>query len=153
MMIDSTQLRTLIRETLQSLDRHSLQAENLLLGTACQESHCGTYIEQLGEGPALGIFQMEPATERDIWENYIVHRQSLQSAVASTCGRHEAGQWLKYDLAYQICMARIHYLRVPKALPAHDDIQGLAHYWKKYYNTNLGRGTEEEFIDNFNNLR
>jgi hypothetical protein len=148
-MINTAQLRSLIRETLIQLGKYSLPAENLLLGTASQESQCGTYIEQLGDGPARGIFQMEPATEHDIWVNYLTYKKDLRQALFDTCGRSEAGPWLKYDLAYQICMARIHYLRVPHALPQPDDIQGLAHYWKKYYNTDLGQGREEEFIQNY----
>ena len=134
---------------LTQLAEYSLQAENLLLGTASQESHCGTDIEQLGDGSARGIFQMEPATEHDIWTNYLAYKKELRQALFDTCGRNEAGAWLKYDLAYQVCMARIHYLRVPHSLPQPDNVQGLAHYWKKYHNTDLSQGREEEFIQNY----
>lgn len=34
------------------------------------------------------------------------------------------------------------------ALPASEDIAGLATYWKQYYNTPQGKGTEAEFIKN-----
>ena len=46
-------------------------AVNLLLGTVFQESVIGnvTYLKQRGGGPALGIYQNEPAKEEDIWEN------------------------------------------------------------------------------------
>ncbi len=148
-MIDTNQLRSLIKETLQHFGKYSEEAENLLLGTASQESRCGTYIQQLGSGPALGIFQMEPATERDIWDNFLVYKKKLQQALHATCGRSEAGPWLKYDLAYQICMARLHYMRVSDPLPQKDDVQGLAQYWKTYYNTELGQGRIEEFISNY----
>ena len=49
----------------------SQEAENLLMGTAAQESALGEYIRQLGNGPALGIFQMEPETFDDIVRNYL----------------------------------------------------------------------------------
>ena len=45
-------------------------------------------------------------------------------------------------------MARIHYLRVPEKLP--DNLIGYSRYWKKYYNTEQGKGTEEEFVKNYN---
>jgi hypothetical protein len=44
-----------IRPTLQRLGLWSLAAENLLLGTAAQESKLGYYLHQL-EGPALGLY-------------------------------------------------------------------------------------------------
>lgn len=47
----------------------SSSAVNLLLGTAAQESAFGTYLRQIGGGPARGVFQMAPATAKDIWEN------------------------------------------------------------------------------------
>jgi hypothetical protein len=49
-------------------------------------------------------------------------------------------------------MCRLHYRRVPEPLPDAEDINGLAAYWKKYYNTKAGRGSESEFIINWYNL-
>jgi len=34
-------------------------------------------------------------------------------------------------------------------LPNAEDIEGLAHYWKKYYNTVYGSGKVEEFVNNY----
>ncbi|MEE9541175.1 MAG: hypothetical protein V3V85_06750, partial [Candidatus Thorarchaeota archaeon] len=47
-------------------------AVNLLLGTVYQESTINgiTHLKQVG-GPALGIYQIEPDTEHDTWENYL----------------------------------------------------------------------------------
>lgn len=44
---------------------HSMAAEQLLLGTAIQESHL-KYRRQIG-GPALGYFQVGTNTQDDIW--------------------------------------------------------------------------------------
>ena len=43
-------------------------------------------------------------------------------------------------------MARLIYFRVPEELPANDDVIAQAKYWKKYYNTVLGSGTESGYI-------
>jgi hypothetical protein len=76
--IDANQLRHyVVRPTLRRLGLWSKSAENLLMGTAAQESHLGTYLHQVGGGPAKGIFQMEPATERDLIKNYIRYRPEL----------------------------------------------------------------------------
>ena len=67
-MIDRHQLdRDIIEPVLSRLHAASPAARALLLGTAAQESAMGRYIRQLRGGPALGIFQMEPATHDDIW--------------------------------------------------------------------------------------
>jgi len=52
----------------------------LLLGTAIQESHLAARV-QYGGGPALGLFQMEPNTHNDVWNNFLKYRPNLASAV------------------------------------------------------------------------
>lgn len=152
-MIDKRQLRRLIADVLNALELHSDVAVDLLMGTASVESHLGTFISQVGGGPARGIMQMEPATERDIWENYIAFRLHLVPKIIKVCGVDGPGPWLKYNLAYQIAMARLHYLRVPEPLPDPGDEVGLAEYWKKHYNTPQGHGTVEKFVDNYQFVR
>ena len=50
-----------------------------LLGTARVESDL-RHRRQIG-GPALGLFQMEPATHNDIWESYLKYRAQLAERV------------------------------------------------------------------------
>ena len=56
---------------------------------------------------------------------------------------------LTNDLSYSVAMARLKYWRDPEPLPQAGDIEGLAHYWKDHYNSHLGKGTVEEFIENY----
>ncbi len=150
MTINKEQLRDLITETLKQINMHSESAVNLLMGTAAQESHLGTYIRQI-KGPALGIFQMEPATHNDIWDNYIDYKPlSFTQNIAKTSNvQFPDSNTLLFNLKYAIIMCRLHYRRVPETLPEYYDVKGLSRYWKVYYNTHLGRGTEEEFIKNY----
>lgn len=143
------QLETLISRILSELELHSPEAVRLLLCTAAQESALGEYIRQVGGGPALGIFQMEPATETDIWSNYLSYRSHIAQPIHAVTGRQGPGPWLEWDLAYQIAMCRIHYLRVPEPLPDIDDIEGMARYWKTHYNSPQGKGNEREFVENY----
>lgn len=150
-MIDRHHLRVyVVRPVLHHLGLHSLAAESLLIGTAAQESGGGRYLEQLGGGPALGIYQMEPGTHRDIWQNFLAHRADLASRVADLCapGLSRLEQ-LPANLLYATAMARVHYLRVPQSLPSAYDVPALAAYWKQHYNTPLGRGSVAEFISNW----
>ena len=150
MGIDSNQLlRYVIKPALTLLDMASPAAEALLLGTAAQESHCGRYLHQLGNGPALGIFQMEPATYHDIWENYIAYRPKIQKQLAILWPVRPEPEEMVVNLLLAAVMSRIHYRRVPVPLPQAEDLSGLADYWKKYFNSSLGRGTTAEFITNW----
>ena len=147
-MIEKNQLRSLISRTLYDLRMHSDAAVELLMGTAAVESKLGSYIRQ-EEGPALGIMQMEPRTEHDRWFNYLAYRQHLKSRVELITGRPGPGEWLEYDLKYQIVMARIFYFSITEKLPEANDIIGLANYWKTYYNTEKGKGTVDKFVSNY----
>ena len=146
--MDKTQLRQLIVETLKGADLFSEAAVELLMGTAAQESALGRYIYQIN-GPALGIFQMEPDTHADIYQNYLAYRPELKRTAQSVSVKNGvAADEMSWNLKYAIVMARIHYLRVPKALPDRSDVEAMAHYWKRYYNSEDGAGTVEEFIRN-----
>lgn len=152
MSINAKQLRELvIRPTLKFIGHYSQAAEELLMGTAAVESNLGEYLHQIGGGPALGIFQMEPATHDDIWKHYLQYAASLSGAVTMLTPKREAKQLIG-NLYYAAAMARVHYLRDPHLLPPADDVEAQARYWKRVYNTRLGRGTEAHYIEAYNRL-
>jgi hypothetical protein len=147
--INPDTLRLHIRSTLQLVNMWSCDAEELLIGTAAQESHLGYYRRQI-RGPARGIYQMEPATERDIWDNYLRVRPDISDLVYAICGVDGPDQiQLERNLMYQTIMARIHYRRVSAPLPPAANLTEQARYWKRYYNTDQGRGRPSEYIENY----
>ena len=150
-MIHPGQLRKYVVEpALRDIGMYTKVAEDLVMGTAAQESKCGHYLHQLGGGPALGIFQMEPFTHNDIWKNFIAARPVLKQDLSTMIsGRHPNPEEMIWNLKYAASMCRIHYKRFPEPLPAKGDIQGLAELWKKRYNTEMGAGTVEEFLKNY----
>lgn len=151
--ISCAQLRKhIIKPTLEALHPiipYSRAAENLLLGTAAQESHMGHYLKQI-RGPALGIYQMEPGTYGDIWKSFLSYHTKLAEVVRLFILPHEVGDrsQLSGNLYLATAMARIHYFRVSEALPKANDATSQAAYWKKYYNTKRGRGTVLQFLEN-----
>lgn len=166
-MIDPGQLRQLVvRPVLEHLEMHSAAAEELLLGTAAQESRL-RYLHQLGAGPALGIYQVEPATHRDLYENYLRYHDELRKELrrlAGSWGRRiefaADEMWIAMpdhktmigNLFYATAVARLIYRRRPEPLPAAGDLAGLAAYWKQHYNTPQGAGTVEEFERNYREI-
>jgi hypothetical protein len=153
-MIEKTQLRHLISIVLKDMEPeipYSETAVNLLMLTAAVESNLGTYIEQIG-GPARGIFQMEPATEEDIWINYLAYKPNLKNKVESYMSdTKKIGNHMVWNYAYAIAMARLKYLRDPNPLP-NNTKDDLAKCWKRVYNTSLGRGTVEKAIKKYEDL-
>lgn len=143
MAYNKDQFRELINSILLEANLHSEAAVELLMMTAAVESQFGTYLKQI-KGPARGVFQMEPATEKDIWENYLRYKPTLAATVRKYSSGHP--DELRFNLAYGILMARILYLRTPEGIPSVDDKKALASYWKKWYNTHMGKGTVEKAL-------
>jgi len=147
--MDKDQLSDLITRTLKGIGKFSPDALNLLMGISAQESHMYKYIKQLGNGPALGGFQMEPATFNDIVQNYLVNKNKLSQLIKTECGvvLFDARD-LEFNMKLAICFARCHFLRLPDSLP--NTIEGMAKLYKASYNTKYGKATEKEFIENYN---
>ena len=73
----ASQIRSLvIRPALEKLNLWSLSAEELVLGTAIVESGL-TYLRQHNDGPALGLWQVEPSTQNDLYVNFLNFRPEL----------------------------------------------------------------------------
>ena len=139
MSLNAHQFRNLVVHTLDEVDMGGDSAVALLLGTAAQESRFGTYLKQLGGGPALGFFQCEKSTFRWLRSKY----------PKWLVGR--AYKELEWDIKLGILVCRLRYKVIPEPLPPANDLPALAAYWKKYYNTPHGKGKPEEFIKNFQN--
>jgi hypothetical protein len=129
---------------------YSEDAEELLVFTCAVESDGGTYLKQVN-GPALGIYQMEPNTYNDIWHNYIIPKNSLFMVLLSNFNVISMPEEdrLIYDLRYATLMARIHYVRVLEKLPQASDTLAIWQYYKKYYNTPNGAATRDESIEKY----
>ena len=111
-------------------------AVTLITETGLVESRY-VYLRQLGDGPARSFWQIEPATCIDNLQHYLKHWQNY--------GEKLWEKILEENLSAAIIHCRLKYWRVPKRMP--DSLEGRASYWKKYYNTDQGKGTEEKYID------
>ena len=150
-MINNEQLRNLvIRPALNAVKLYSQEAEDLLVGTCAQESKGGTFIAQEGGGPALGIFQMEPTTHKDIWTRYLSNQVDISKSLLTYCSLQYMPQaeYLIQNMAYAAIMCRLVYERHSGLIPK--DLKGQAAYYKLVYNSPLGAATVDEYIANYN---
>jgi hypothetical protein len=132
----------IIKPTLKYMggNYNSVEARFLLLCTASIESDCGHFIKQVN-GPALGIWQMEPATNNDIWVNCdaLKDNSAMAHAVSSLVMLpFEEIEHLIYSPMYACAMARLKYSMTPKELPAYNggtdlDLDMFYRYYKTYY--------------------
>ena len=138
----------IIKPTLEYMggNYNSIEARFLLLCTAAIESDCGYYIKQVN-GPALGIWQIEPDTEHDIWENcdalsYVDFSKLIERLVIDHKSAHGTKDIHNKDLVtspvYACAMARLKYSMTPEPLPeytgdANIDLRAFYDYYAKFY--------------------
>lgn len=138
-MIDPEVFRlTIIRPVLLASGTHSEAAEEMMLAIVAHESDMGTYSKQYGVPDSIGaqgFFQVERITEADIWDTYLSRKPKFEAyakELIKLCPG--AVNLLQQNPMYSCFIARMKLWRSPKALPAANDISGLAHYWFDHYN-------------------
>jgi len=158
MSINPKQIRNIvIKPLLEDLEqfsqvRYSDFSENLLIATAAQETHCGEFLSQ-ENGPARGIYQMEPATAVELVHNFIMPKyprwqQIFEKNSVFVLQTITAADQLCWNLRFATLMARLFYFRVPDPLPIETTMETLWAYYKPHWNTSLGKATFEEFEAN-----
>lgn len=129
---------------------YSRNIEELLIATMAHESLGGYYLKQIN-GLALGVYQIEPATYYDLWENYLKYRPEFKLTVyeAFNVNSMPSPNRLISDLTFSTLIARLIYLRAPQPLPDYQDLEGIWEYYKRYWNTEKGKATKDEFMKNY----
>ena len=138
-------IKKIIAYTLDKLDMDSDAARELIFATGKAESGYRA-LEQMG-GPAVGFFQVEPATIQDVWDNYVFYRPQIKLDLYAL-GLDDSNMELSVmgSIILQAAFARLQYRRVKDPLPSVGDLEAQGKYWKQFYNTELGRGTIEHFL-------
>ena len=138
----------------------------LLAGTAATESHL-RYRRQVGYkisdmGGAWGLWQTESLPMGDNVRYLRAHpevreraAQFLHQGNGDLDAILSAGNFGLCKLCagwdrFAVLIARVHYLRQPGAIPCTDEKR--AEYWKKNYNTYLGKGTPAKYLADYKRL-
>jgi len=142
-MINKDQLKELIDSTLKEYMLYSKEASELVYGTIIQESKRGTYIKQVSNNfdpdkHALGIAQIEKKTFNWLKNIFISRFPKILWIEFED---------LEYDLKASIIFCRLRYLVDSQPIPK--DLEGQAEYWKRIYNSYKGKGTPEQYINNY----
>jgi hypothetical protein len=121
---------------------HSDAAVELLAMICAHESHGGKYRRQIGGGPALGIFQIEPPTHNDVW-----NRSRSISANALKAGFKRDKNKMAESDEYSIFVARHIIMLDPKPIPTEPD--AMAFWCKKRWNTDEGKATADKYLNDW----
>ena len=127
----------------------SKAARQFMVAVAAQESNCGEYFKQLGNGPAEGVWQIEPVTQDDLYTNYLNGRSDLLELVTALLPQAVITNPAISCPMYCCAMARLVVYRQPMAMPGFDDRDGMWEMYKKYFNSYLGKATKEEWDYNW----
>ena len=142
------EIKEIVEYALYRIDSYSYDAVALVVRTGMAESGYRA-LKGYGEGnPAIGFWQIEPATMNDMITNYIQYRSHYKKNLISLGMNFENDTTLSVmsNMAVQAALCRLHYRRDKDPIPSWDDLEGQASYWKRVYNTVEGRGTVEHFM-------
>jgi hypothetical protein len=140
MGICAEELRSfVIRPTLEHLGERgerALAAENLLLGTAAQESQLGFHL-RVKRARGLGIYQITPQIHVNIWDRYLIDFPDLASSIRGLASQHEflahPHAELATNLSYATAIAWMVYRRTNRPMPSPDDVPALGRLWFRHF--------------------
>ena len=132
--------------TLNKMDMYSKDALVMIMRTGMAETGF-RHLKQMGDGPALGFFQVEPNTIKDTMDNYVKYRSKIQDCLLKLgYADDDVSYRVMSNIALQVAFCRLKYRRDKHAMPKASDVEGQAKYWKRVYNSHLGKGTIEHFL-------
>jgi hypothetical protein len=79
----------------------------------------------------------------------VLHRPAFKSFLAKYTTEQTIEEQLITNLAFQVIIARLVYFPKTQPLPPANDIRALGGYYKAHYNTPLGKGTVDKFVDDY----
>ena len=143
-MINS--IKEIVEGTLYKLDMYSDDALSLIMRTGWAES--GYRALRQYKGPAIGFWQVELDTVNDTLDNYVAYRPHIMKVLEGLGLDTEDLEFsVLSSISLQAAFCRLKYRRDSKPIPSWDDMEAQANYWKRVYNTKLGKGTVKHFIE------
>ena len=153
--MNKTQLEELVvKPTIQEIPKgYSDEALLAMMMIIAHESLRGKYLKQVG-GPALSIYQMEPATYHSIWKfGDSIWDNALKLGFITTldfnpCNKtYPKPERMIYDLRFATFMARQRLFMKPKKIPK--GMGAISRYLKENWNSSLGAADDLSYMKDY----
>lgn len=148
-LIKSTDLRGIAKDICDVVGHGKFHtAVDLLIETATVETDRGNYPDST-KYAGMGLTQFDQMPFNDTRDRT---SKNTKLKVLEGLGIDiDLVEWaeLRYNPVLALLFTRLKYYLVRDEIPP--DIEGRAHYWKKWYNSELGKGTIEHYL--YSNLK
>ena len=115
-----------------------------MMETCAVETQLGTYPDKHPNKLGVGAFQFDAIALKDLkQETDERHKNKVMRLWGYDLDTVKLED-LANDLLLAAICCRLKYLRVPAAIP--NNLLERAAYWKKYYNTEAGKGTVDHYL-------
>lgn len=125
-------------------------AERLILETAIAETIAGTYRVPVRYNYGLGLCQFDKVAFDDVKSRITKNRRGAILQRFNIDIKKLEYRELAYSPILSLICCRLFYLMKPGRIP--ETLQGRGEYWKRHYNTKLGKGTAEGYVKKVNDF-
>jgi len=127
---------------------------SIMMGTGATETLLGQDFRQTGysmesNAGAFSLWGIELRANDDIWNVVLPRHKALKERVIRILGNMSCKEALIGNLYYACAIARLQYWRHKEPLPAAEDLMGQGIYYKKYYNSEDGKGSAEKYVSDY----
>ncbi len=120
------------------------KAVNLLLEVACVETQLGTYQDPTPKSAGMGLTQGDPIGVKDV----VKRTRYKDVQIVKNCFGFDVRELKHSDLANSpvkaFVLTRLKFKLRPEPIPS--ELKWRARYWKKFYNSVLGKGTIKHYV-------
>ena len=123
-------------------------AHKLVLGTIATETNFSEYKDPTPFRAGSGLCQFDFVGYQEvIVRTKERHKKKILNDFDIVINK-VTYEMLEYNPLLSIIFCRLFYKLIPDEI--RDDLYSMSHYWKKYYNTIAGKGTQEKFVSKYN---
>ncbi len=144
-----SQLFEMIDDVIEVLKGPSEALEStreLIISTIGQETHLGKYKDLTDYKHGTGLAQVDPGIPfKDIIDRSTKYHKVVKEKFDIDLKKVEHKE-LELSPLLSLVLCRLKYKLVPKKIPL--DVEGQWKYYKKYYNSYLGKAKKEEYLRN-----
>jgi len=123
-------------------------ANKLILGTIAVETSFAEFPDPTPFGAGSGLCQFDLVGFEDVLRRTRQHNIIAIKRAFNIEFHKVTYEMLEYNPLLSVIFCRLFYKLIAEEIEP--ELSSLARYWKRYYNTHLGKGTEQKFIANYN---